>query len=177
MLRAQNLPLTIVAMREASEEINRLRMGFRERIGAETLEVRQSMDTALQLRRRLADNRIVAMLMDRHVGRDRVPVTFFGRRAFFLRTPALLAYLTGAPLLPCSIVRLPDGRYRVKPGQPIHVSREIDRDAPSRSPRRRLPTELEARIRETPEYWYQFYPYWASQDDAQSVGGTLIWRG
>ena len=31
------------------------------------------------------------MLMDRPVDRDRVPVTFFGRRAYFLRTPPLLA--------------------------------------------------------------------------------------
>jgi lauroyl/myristoyl acyltransferase len=165
MLRAQDLPLTIVAMREASEEINRLRNGFRGQIGAETLEVRQSMDTALQLRRRLADNRIVAMLMDRHVGRDRVAVTFFGRHAWFLRTPALLAYLTGAPMLPCSIVRLPDGRYRVKPGQPIHVSREMDRDRAVADAAQAFATDLEARIRETPEYWYQFYPYWRSQED------------
>jgi lauroyl/myristoyl acyltransferase len=165
MLRAQDLPLTIVAMREASEEINRLRNGFRGQIGAETLEVRQSMDTALQLRRRLADNRIVAMLMDRHVGRDRVAVTFFGRRAWFLRTPALLAYLTGAPLLPCSIVRLPDGRYRVKPGQPIYVSRDMDRDRAVALAAQAFATDLEARIRETPEYWYQFYPYWRAQED------------
>jgi lauroyl/myristoyl acyltransferase len=165
MLRAQNLPLTIVAMREASAEINRLRTGFRSQIGAETLEVRQSIDTALQLRRRLADNRIVAMLMDRHVGRDRVAVTFFGRRAWFLRTPALLGYLTGAPLLPCSIVRLPDGRYRVKPGEPIHVSRDMDRDRAVAIAAQAFATDLEARIRETPEYWYQFYPFWASQQD------------
>ena len=32
----------------------------------------KSLDTALQIRKRLADNRIVAMLMDRHLGRDRV---------------------------------------------------------------------------------------------------------
>ena len=81
LMRALDLPMTIVAMREASDEINRLRIEFRQRFGADTIEVRQSMDTALQIRRRLAENRIVAMLMDRHVDRDRVPVTFFGRRA------------------------------------------------------------------------------------------------
>lgn len=168
MVRAQKLPLTIVAMREASAEINRLRTGFRDQIGAETLEVRQSIDTALQLRRRLADNRIVAMLMDRHVGRDRVAVTFFGRRAYFLRTPALLGYLTGAPLLPCAIVRLPDGRYQVRPGEPIHVSREMDRDRAVALAAQAFATDLESRIREAPEFWYQFYPYWAAQQDQAS---------
>ncbi len=164
LMRALNLPMTIVAMREASEEINALRVEFRQRFGADTIEVRQSMDTALQIRRRLADNRIVAMLMDRHVDRDRVPVTFFGRRTYFLRTPPLLAYMTGAPLLPCSVVRLPSGRFRVSPGTPIHVSHAVDRDTAVRQAAQAFADQLEACIRETPHAWYQFYDYWSSQD-------------
>src|SRR4029450_13191698 len=81
LMRALDLPMTIVAMREASGEINRLRTMSPQRFGADTIEVRQSMDTALQIRRRLAENRIVAMLMDRHVERERVPATVFGRGA------------------------------------------------------------------------------------------------
>ena len=164
LMRALDLPMTIVAMREASDEINRLRLEFRQRFGADTIEVRQSMDTALQIRRRLADNRIVAMLMDRHVDRDRVAVRFFGRRAYFLRTPALLAYMTGAPLLPCSVVRLPSGRFRVRPGTPIVVSHDVDRDVAVQRAAQAFADQLEACIRETPHGWYQFYPYWASQD-------------
>lgn len=164
LMRALDLPMTIVAMREPSEEINRLRIEFRQRFGADTVEVRQSMDTALQIRRRLADNRIVAMLMDRHVDRDRVPVTFFGRRAYFLRTPPLLAYLTGAPLLPCSVVRMPSGRFRVKPGRPIVVSHDLDRETAVRQAAQAFADQLEACIRETPHAWYQFYDYWATQD-------------
>ena len=79
MRRVFDLPLTIVAMAEASEEVNRIRREIRDRLGTDTIEVRKSLDTALQIRRRLADNRIVAMLMDRHLGRDRVEVSFLGR--------------------------------------------------------------------------------------------------
>ncbi len=164
LMRALDLPMTIVAMREASEEINRLRIEFRQRFGADTIEVRQSMDTALQIRRRLAENRIVAMLMDRHVDRDRVPVTFFGRRAYFLRTPPLLAYMTGAPLLPCSVVRMPSGRFRVLPGRPIQVPHHVDRETAVRQAAQAFADQLEACIRETPHAWYQFYDYWAAQD-------------
>ncbi len=163
LMRALGLPLTIVAMREASPEIHRLRLEFRRRFGADTLEVRQSMDTALQIRRRLAENRIVAMLMDRHVDRDRVAVTFFGRQAFFLRTPPLLGYLTGAPLLPCSVVRLPSGKFSVRPGRPIHVARDLDRDAAVQAAAQDFASQLEGLIRENPHFWYQFYPYWEAQ--------------
>ncbi len=106
MRRTMAAHLTIIAMAEANPDVNRIRNSIRERLGAETLEVRQSLDTALQIRRRLGDNQMVAILMDRHLGRDRVAVTLLGRHAWFLRTPALLSYLTGAPLLPCFINRV-----------------------------------------------------------------------
>ncbi|HEY8550685.1 MAG TPA: lysophospholipid acyltransferase family protein [Vicinamibacterales bacterium] len=169
LMRALQLPLTIVAMREASEEINRLRHEFRRKFGADTLEVRQSIDTALQIRRRLGENRIVAMLMDRHIGRDRIPVDFFGRRAFFLKTPPLLAWMTGAPLLPCAIYRVANGRFAVRPGEPIIISRELDREHAVQAGAQAFATQLEKLIREHPYYWYQFYPYWQSQQDDAAV--------
>ena len=39
--------LTIIAMAEARPDVNRIRISIRERLGAETLDVRQSIDTAL----------------------------------------------------------------------------------------------------------------------------------
>jgi lauroyl/myristoyl acyltransferase len=53
---------------------------MRDSLGIDTLEIGQMLETALQIRRLLADNRIVAMLLDRSLGRDRVEVTFFGRK-------------------------------------------------------------------------------------------------
>jgi lauroyl/myristoyl acyltransferase len=163
MLQAHGYPLTIVAMPEANEDFNRLRLTFRERLGAQTLEVGRSLDTALQIRRHLAQNRVVALLMDRHVGRDRVPVTFFNRLAFFLRTPPLLAYLTGAPLLPCAIVRRPEGGFYAMPGEPIDVPRSGDRESAVQRAAQGFAAQLEALIREAPQFWYQFYPYWEAQ--------------
>ena len=117
LMRVLNLPLTIVAMAEANPEVNRRRREMRDRLGADTIEVRKSLDTALQIRRRLGDNRIVAMLMDRHFGRDRVEVTLAGRRAWFLKTPALMGLLTGAPLVPCFIERTGPARFSASAGR------------------------------------------------------------
>jgi lauroyl/myristoyl acyltransferase len=166
MLRAFGYPLTVLAMAHAADEANRIRQETRDRMGIETLEVRQSMDTALQIRRQLADKRIIAILMDRYVDRDRVAVTFFGRRAYFLRTPALMAYMTGAPLFPVAIVRKGPGQFRVIPSEPIYVSREGDRDEEVARASQAFATHLEGLIRQAPQCWYQFYPYWAAQDVA-----------
>ena len=166
MRRVFHLPLTIVAMAEASEAINRVRRDIRDRLGADTVEVRKSLETPLQIRKRLADNRIVALLMDRHLGRDRVAVTFLGRQAWFLKTPALMAFLSGAPLVPCFIERTDDGRFNVSPGRPIFVAEGVSRDQAIQGAAQEFASQLEVRIRRRPEYWYQFYRYWDAQRDA-----------
>ena len=159
------VPLTIVAMAEANEEVNRIRREIRERLGTETIEVRKSFDTALQIRRRLAENGIVAMLMDRHLSRDRVEVNFLGRRALFLGAPALMGYLADAPLVPCFIERLGKARFSVQPGEPIFVSRDLPREEAIQEATQRFADQLAARVRARPHQWYHFYPYWRAQSE------------
>jgi lauroyl/myristoyl acyltransferase len=166
MRRVLDIPLAVVAMAEASEQVNRIRREIRDSLGTDTIEVRKSLDTALQIRRRLADNGVVAMLMDRHIGRDRVQVNFLDRQAAFLGTPALMGYLTEAPLLPCFIERLGPGRFRIQPGEPIFVSRDIPRGEAVHTATQAFAMQLESRIRAHPHHWYHFYPYWKAQLDA-----------
>jgi KDO2-lipid IV(A) lauroyltransferase len=158
--------LTIIAMAEADAGVNRIRNQIRERLGVETLEVRQSLDTALQIRRRLEANQMIAMLMDRHLGRDRVSVTLLGRHAWFLRTPALLSHLTGAPLLPCFINRSAPGRFAVHLGTPIRVTRAVPRDEAIRQATQEFADQLGERLQKHPEHWYHFYRYWDAQRDS-----------
>ena len=128
-------------------------------------EVRKSLDTALQIRRRLADNHVVAMLMDRHLGRDRIEVQFLGRRAWFLKTAPLMGFMTGAPLVPCFIERMARGRFQVRSGTPITVSRERPREEAIALAAQDFADQLSARVRAHPEFWYHFYRYWDAQRD------------
>jgi len=166
MKRTVAAQLTIIAMAEANAGVNRIRNDIRARLGAETLEVRQSLDTALQIRRRLGENQMIAMLMDRHLGRDRVAVTLLGRQAWFLRTPALLSYLGGTPILPCFINRVAPGRFAVHLGQPIHVSRDLPRDEAIQQATQAFADQLGERLQQHPEHWYHFYRYWDAQRDS-----------
>jgi KDO2-lipid IV(A) lauroyltransferase len=161
--RIMKLPVAVVAMAEANPQVNRLRREIRERLGADTIEVRQSLDTALQIRRRLASNSTVAILMDRHIGRDRVEVDFLGRRAYFLRTPVLMGFMTGAPLLPCFVERVGRGRFGVLAGIPITVDRNRGRDEAIQAAAQEFANQLAVRVRRHPEFWYHFYRYWDAQ--------------
>ena len=166
MQRTVTAQLTIIAMAEANAGVNRIRNEIRQRLGTQTLEVRQSLDTALQIRRRLGENQMVAMLMDRHLGRDRVAVTLLGRHAWFLRTPALLSYLSGAPLLPCFINRTAPGRFAVHLGNPIRVTRNLPRDEAIQAATQAFADQLGERLQKYPDHWYHFYRYWDAQRDS-----------
>ncbi len=171
MTRFLHLPLTVVAMREVSPEVNRIRQRIRDLLGVETLEVRQSLDTPLQIRRALSENRFVALLVDRHLGRDRVAVTFLGRQAWFLRTPIVMASLTGAPLVPCFIRRIGRGRFSALPGVPVVVRTDLPRDSAIEAAAQEIANQLAEQVAAHPECWYHFYRYWDAQRDKY---GSLI---
>lgn len=168
LMKALGVPLTVVAMPEPDPAVNRLRHRVRQEVGADTIEVRQSLDTALQIRRRLNEGRTVAMLIDRHVGRDRVPVTMFGRPTHFLSAPVMLAQLTGAPLVPMFLVREGRGRFRATPHDPIVVDRNGAPQLVAQRAAQQIATLLETQIQARPECWYQFHRYW---DIEPTLGG------
>jgi KDO2-lipid IV(A) lauroyltransferase len=160
-------PLTVVAKSEASPVVARFRRRMRDSLGIETLEIGQMLETALQIRRLLAGNGIVAMLLDRPIGRDRVEVTFFGRRTGFLRSPAMIGYLSGAPLLPAFMIRQTDGRFCGSFGEPIAVDTARPAADSVRDATQDFAAQLESRIRAHPHLWYQFYPYWDSTEGSR----------
>jgi lauroyl/myristoyl acyltransferase len=168
MKRALRLPITVMVMPETSATVTRIRRRIRASVGAETIEVRRSLETALQIRRKLAENKVVAMLIDRHIGRDRVQVTLLGRQAWFLRTPALMGLMTGAPLVPCFIERSGRGRFNVLVGQVIRLSPTLPRDEAIREATQHFADQFSERLRVHPEYWYQFYSYWEVQRDERA---------
>jgi len=170
LMKALQVPLTVVAMPEPDPNVNWIRHRVRAELQADTIEVRQSLDTPLQIRRRLSEGRTVAMLIDRHVDRDRVPVTMFGRQTHFLGAPALLAYLTGAPLVPIFLVREGRGRFRARPQEPIMVDRTGNRDTQVQRAAQQVATLLEREIAARPECWYQFYRYWEDTDGHRAPG-------
>lgn len=157
-----DLPLAVVVLSDPDPKVAARRRAMRASLGIESIEVRKEMETALHIRRLLSENRAVAIIADRPLGRDRVDVEFFGRRTGFLRTPALMGYLTGAPLVSSFILRQPDGRYAGFASDPIYVAREGDRDANVRAAMQTFASTLEQAVRRYPHLWYHFYPYWGT---------------
>jgi lauroyl/myristoyl acyltransferase len=161
---AYDYPLAVVLLPEHDARVNEYRHRMRAKVGIETIEVRRDAETALRIRHFLSQGGTVAMVADRPLGRDRVEVEFFGRRTWFLRSPAIMAYMTGAPMVPSFALRQPDGRYAGLALDPIVVSRTGDRETNVQAAMQAFATALEGVVRQYPHLWYNFYPYWGASD-------------
>jgi len=102
----------------------------------------------------------VAMQGDRDFNNTGIAVPFFGREAYFPRGPFRVAMATEATALPAFIVRVPDGRYRAIIEDPLPIDRDGDREAALRRNVERYVAILERYVRQYPEQWYCFYPFW-----------------
>jgi len=112
--------------------------------------------------RALRGNGIVAVLIDRPVEDDGIPVTFFGRPTMVPGGAARLASLTGAALIPCYFRRGIRGGYESRIYPPVEMPRTRDRAADVRRTTQQLLDVLEGVIRERPEDWYMFRDFWGT---------------
>jgi len=156
-------PVTLVGKSDVSPMVTAIRRRMRASLDIETLEIGQTLETALRIRSALAANRVVTTLIDRPLGRDRIDVMFFGRPTAFLRSPAMIGYLSGAPLLPAFMIRQADGRFIGRFGEAIFVDTSKPTDESVRDATQAFAAQLERQICAHPHLWYQFYPYWQSQ--------------
>ena len=81
---------------------------------------------------------------------------FFGEPAHFLAWPARLALASGAPLLPCFVLRDRDGSYYARIEAPIEPLGEVD------DLMRRLVSLYEGYVARHPDQWLILHPYWAT---------------
>lgn len=74
--------------------------------------------------------------------------------------PFLLAYVSGAPLLPGFVVRRKWLRYRVILGEPIVFPHTGERDPELHAGLEKAVRFLEETVRAYPEQWLNFYDFW-----------------
>ena len=146
----------------------------REQAGVRVLLSDSSVYWPFNMLRALRRNEIVALQLDRPLGGDGAhAVEFFGARAFFQAGPLRLARLTGAPVFSVFVVRLGPRSYRIVLGNERRVRRaagveEMDHVLGG------IVAEFEALVRQHPEQWFQFAPFWPESmpatPDVSSVG-------
>lgn len=128
------------------------------RAGFGVLPKRGGLDAILD---RLAAGDLVVFPFDQHAGKkDGVVVDFFGHPAGTFRSLALLALDTGAPVVPASSWREPDGRHVLRFEDPLAPIECDDVSEAIRLNTRAYNAALERMILRHPEQWWWVHRRW-----------------
>jgi KDO2-lipid IV(A) lauroyltransferase len=131
------------------------------RAGFGVLPKRGSLDRILDL---LARGAIIVYVFDQHADeRDGVIVDFFGRPAGTFKSVALLALTTGAPVIPTSSWREPDGRHVLRFEDPLPLIECEDASEAIQLNTRAYNAALEKMLLRHPEQWIWMHRRWKIQ--------------
>jgi len=144
-----------------------------ERIVRWFVEMRATMDIDIVLTRRgarvtdtlvrhLAEGNVVALMCDRDIKGNGIPVTFFGEETTLPPGPLALACRTGATVLPVGAYFLEKAGHRFQIHPPLAVPTEGTLAERVRAGTQRLAAVLETVIAEAPEQWHVVVPNWPS---------------
>lgn len=136
--------------------LQRLVFSTSHNAGVRILPRRASLDRILEL---LERNEVVVFLMDQHA-RQGIPVEFFGRKAKTSRSLALIAAYTGAPVIPATSWREPDGRHVMEFHRPLEWISAKDPEEEIEKNTRRYNECLERFILAHPEQWWWVHRRW-----------------
>lgn len=111
----------------------------------------------------LRANQIIGMLPDQDMDSlDGVFVEFFGHPAYTPVGPAALAVMTGAPILPCFLVR--DGAsFRLVIEPPVEAPERADRAQTMTALTQAWSRVMESRIRRHPDQWVWMHRRWKTK--------------
>ncbi len=128
------------------------------RAGFGTLPKRGSMETILKL---LSEGAIIVFTFDQHAGRpDGIPVEFLGQPAGTFKSLAILALNTGAPVVPASTWREPDGRHVLRFEDPVPLIEHENVGEAIRQNTRAYNATLERMLLRHPEQWIWMHRRW-----------------
>ena len=143
----------------ADPRLDQMVFAAREQLGVEALRMERLGPSLL---RRLKDNGVVALLIDRPQPGEGVVVDFFGARTEVPSGPARLALRTGATVAPVAFPRI-DGRkvdVAVLAEFIIPEPRTGDSAAGIQRLTQQIVAAHERFIRRYPEQWYMFREMW-----------------
>jgi KDO2-lipid IV(A) lauroyltransferase len=131
------------------------------RAGLQTLPKRGSLDVILE---RLSAGHLVVFVFDQCArGNDGISVDFFGHPAGTFRSLAILALTTGAPVVPVSSWREPDGSHVLRFEEALPQLECDDADEAIFRTTRAYNAFIEQAILRHPEQWFWFHRRWKQE--------------
>lgn len=164
--------LTTVVERLRPETLYDKFVAYRESLGMEILPLTGGVPPAQILRERLTAGGIIALVGDRDLSANGIPVTFFGEPARFPAGPAMLAALTGSYLCPTDLSFHGTGwRQHIHPPVTLAGTRLAEQ---VRSGAQQVAAAFERGIAATPADWHMLQPFWPADFPPGHPGAVPI---
>ena len=110
-------PILAVALPHKDRWVNNLfnaqRVFFGVTVVPPSTAIRRCLET-------LKENRLIGLVADRDFTNHGIEVEFLKRRAIIPKGPAIFSIKTGAPVVPCFLLRKIDGSFLLELGNPIY---------------------------------------------------------
>ena len=161
-------PITVVAKKLHNPAVDRLVHARRERLGMAVATMDKAPAAVFRALRR---NECIGLLADQDAGAGGVFVDFLGRRASTYQGPALFSLRTGAPIVPCFIIRSGPERHRVCFETPIEAIPTGDEPADIARITQAYTDVLARYIMDYPDHWFWVHRRWKTPapDDSNFV--------
>lgn len=124
-------------------------------------------DSPKKILRVLKRNEMLGILADQDVDSvDGVFVDFFGRPAYTPKAPIALALASGAPIVPCFMIR-EKSRHRLVLEEPMEIEEKSDRQETIEFNTQKWSSIVESYIRRYPEQWVWMHRRWKTKPEEQ----------
>lgn len=153
-------PVHVLYWRDRFAVAEEFRARMRSRGNVHGIPVDATPFSVVPALRVLEEGGIVAAHGDRDFNDQGWPVEFFGAPAKFPPGPFLLAARAAAMVLPTFFLVRPDRRFHVVYEPAISLDGAGPLEERARTAQRAWVAALERRVRQCPEQWYCFYPFW-----------------
>ncbi|MGB2705728.1 MAG: lysophospholipid acyltransferase family protein [Candidatus Omnitrophota bacterium] len=124
-------------------------------------------DSPKKILKVLKKNEMLGVLADQDVDSvDGVFVDFFGRPAYTPKAPVALALASGAPLIPCFMIR-EKNHHRLVLEDPIELEEKSDKEETIKFNTQKWSCVIESYIKRYPEQWVWMHRRWKTKPENQ----------
>ncbi len=106
--------------------------------------------------RTLKEGKLLALIADENYGDGNIEIDFLGKKLILPAGPAQLSRITGAPVIPGVMARLPGNQYKINLASPIYPINSGNEKTDLEVLTRQYMEALKPWLLEYPDQWYRF---------------------
>ena len=153
-------PLTTVAEKLKPLSLFEKFVRFRSALGVEVLALERGGGTYQQLKKRVSENKVVALLSDRDLSASGIKVTYFDAITSMPAGPSTLAWEEDATLVPINIFNSKDNKVFGETGDLLKIDRTMSREDSIKDLTQRMSSTFEKMVKVHPADWHLMQKVW-----------------